>query len=345
MTPLLRIISAPSLYSKLLNRLQGYYWCLVSISLAFIAKTLRLRRSVNSREGSDSRMPVGGDERRYWLLNMVNRHGYSVREVGLATGFPDALVRSMIDRYCESTEFARTPGNGGVLSIYPYPGGRHPRKGFQDGALSPQRETKVSIFSPWDPRSYVVVDVPEAIFSNLGLLYLAHTHIPTIWDKRGIRLDPLEWCRDGSNSLSIRRQLPGGIEFGTRVRADTMSVEFQQWLINRSSSSLTRLRVQNCVLLNRLSGFEVQSNRNKIFRAPYVACESAQRNRWIIVAWDPCYRVWANPLCPCIHSDSYFPDCKPGERTEIKGRVWFHIGENIENEFRRLDASGWRSSC
>ena len=345
MTSFLRIISAPLLYSKIVNRLRGYYWCLFSICLLVIAKILRFRSPVNSREGGNFRMPVGDDDCRYWLLNMVNRHGYSVREVGLATGFPDTLVRSMIDRYCESAELARTPRNDGVLSIYPYPGGRHPRKGFQDGALSPQRETKISIFSPWNSRSYVVADVPEAIFSNLGLLYLAHSHIPTIWDKKGIRLDPLEWCRDSSNSLSIRRQLPDGIEFGTRVRADAMSVEFQQWLINLSSNSLTRLRVQNCVLLNRLSGFKAQSNRNKIFRAPYVACESAQRNRWIIVAWDPCYRVWANPLCPCIHSDSYFADCRPGERTEIKGRVWFYVGADIDNEFRRLDASGWRCSC
>ena len=345
MKSFLRIISAPLLYSKIVNRLRGYYWCLFSICLLVIAKILRFRSPVNSREGGNFRMPVGDDDCRYWLLNMVNRHGYSVREVGLATGFPDTLVRSMIDRYCESAELARTPGNDGVLSIYPYPGGRHPRKGFQDGALSPQRETKISIFSPWNSRSYVVADVPEAIFSNLGLLYLAHSHIPTIWDKKGIRLDPLEWCRDSSNSLSIRRQLPDGIEFGTRVRADAMSVEFQQWLINLSSNSLTRLRVQNCVLLNRLSGFKAQSNRNKIFRAPYVACESAQRNRWIIVAWDPCYRVWANPLCPCMHSDSYFADCRPGERTEIKGRVWFYVGADIDNEFRRLDASGWRCSC
>ena len=345
MTSFLRIISAPLLYSKIVNRLRGYYWCLFSICLLVIAKILRFRSPVNSREGGNFRMPVGDDDCRYWLLNMVNRHGYSVREVGLATGFPDTLVRSMIDRYCESAELARTPGNDGVLSIYPYPGGRHPRKGFQDGALSPQRETKMSIFSPWNSRSYVVADVPEAIFSNLGLLYLAHSHIPTIWDKKGIRLDPLEWCRDSSNSLSIRRQLPDGIEFGTRVRADAMSVEFQQWLINLSSNSVTRLRVQNCVLLNRLSGFKAQSNRNKIFRAPYVACESAQRNRWIIVAWDPCYRVWANPLCPCMHSDSYFADCRPGERTEIKGRVWFYVGADIDNEFRRLDASGWRCSC
>ena len=66
--------------------------------------------------------------------------------------------------------------------------GRHPRIGFLDGAIRPQRETKISVFTPWDPHSYVVVDVPEAIWSNLGLTYLAHTHIDTVWTKKKIEV-------------------------------------------------------------------------------------------------------------------------------------------------------------
>ena len=49
---------------------------------------------------------------------------------------------------------------------------------FATARSTPQRETKVSIFTPWDDASYVVADVPEAIWSNLGLTYLAHTHVP-----------------------------------------------------------------------------------------------------------------------------------------------------------------------
>ena len=74
-----------------------------------------------------------------------------------------------------------------------YPGGRHPRIGFLDGAVRPQRETKISVFAPWDDTSYVVLDVPEAVWSNLGLTYLAHTHVPTVWSKQNITLAPLEW--------------------------------------------------------------------------------------------------------------------------------------------------------
>ena len=82
------------------------------------------------------------------------------------------------------------------LFVLPYPGGRHPRIGFLEGAINPQRETKFSVFTPWDPNSYAVIDLPEAIWSNLGLTYLAHTHIDTIWTAQKIELEKLEWNRD-----------------------------------------------------------------------------------------------------------------------------------------------------
>ena len=91
------------------------------------------------------------------------------------------------------------------------------RIGFLDGAVNPQRETKVSVFTPWDDKSYVVVDVPEALWSNLGLTYLAHTHVPTIWSKQGIELERLEWNRRKDGSLDLLRRLPNGIEFGALV--------------------------------------------------------------------------------------------------------------------------------
>src|SRR4029450_3863677 len=93
-----------------------------------------------------------------------------------------------------------------VLKVLPYPGGRHPRIGFLDGAIRPQRETKFSAFLPWDLSQYVVVDVPEAIWIKRGkdreLLYLAHTDVLTIWTRQGISLEPLEWNRE-SGSLRV----------------------------------------------------------------------------------------------------------------------------------------------
>src|SRR5262249_41132707 len=150
------------------------------------------------------------------------------------------------------------------LLVLPYPGGRHPRIGFLDGAVRPQRETKVSVFAPWDEASYVVVDVPEAIWSNLGLLYLAHTHVPTVWSKQGIDLAPLDWNRRADGSLDIERRLPNGVVFGARVLPTRQAVRMELWLTNGTKERLTDLRVQNCVLLRGAAGFEAQTNDNKV---------------------------------------------------------------------------------
>ena len=34
------------------------------------------------------------------------------------------------------------------------------RRDFLEGAVAPQRETKISVFTPWDDAGYVVADVP-----------------------------------------------------------------------------------------------------------------------------------------------------------------------------------------
>src|SRR5262249_46235817 len=156
--------------------------------------------------------------------------------------------------------------------VLPYPGGRHPRIGFLDGAIRPQRETKASVFTPWDDASYVVVDLPEAIFSNLGLTYLAHTHVPTLWTKQGIDLEPLEWNRRAGGMLESSRMLPKGIAFGAKITPSTDAVRMELSLTNGTAERLSDLRVQVCVMLKGAAGFDEQSNDNKVFSAPYVAC-------------------------------------------------------------------------
>ncbi len=215
--------------------------------------------------------------------------------------------------------------------------------GFQNGALNPQRESKVSIFTPWDNESYVVVDVPEAIWSNLGLVYLAHSHVKTVWTTQGISLSRLEWNRDRLGVLEIQRTLPNGMKFGTRVRSFDDAVWFDQWLTNGTDNKLTGLRIQNCVMLKAAKGFDRQTNSNKNFLGPYIACCSSHHDRWIIAAWAPKGRVWANPCCPCLHSDPKFDDCRPGQTQRIWGRISFFQGTDIENEFRRIEATGWQN--
>jgi hypothetical protein len=43
-----------------------------------------------------------------------------------------------------------------------------------------------------------------------------------------------------------------------------------------------------------------------------------------------------------LHSDPKFPDCSPGETQRVRGRLSFYEGQQIEDEFRRIDSTGWR---
>ncbi len=228
------------------------------------------------------------------------------------------------------------------LLVLPYPGGRHPRIGFLEGAIDPQRETKFSVFTPWDPNSYVVVDVPEAIWSNLGLTYLAHTHIDTIWTKQGIELPKLEWNRRPDGSLDIERTLPNGLAFGVNVLPTQEAVRMEMWIENGTTGSLWDLRVQNCVMTKMAAGFAQQTNENKVFANPYVACRSEDGQRWIITAWEGCDRPWGNEDCPCFHSDPKFPDLEMGQKHVLHGWLSFYEGDDIQAEFRRIEATGWR---
>ena len=88
--------------------------------------------------------------------------------------------------------------------------------------------------------------------------------------------------------------------------------------------------------------FAALTNDNKVISQPYVACRSAAGNRWVITAWEPCNRGWANAPCPCLHSDPTFGECQPGETKRLKGWLSFYEGTDVESEFRRVDATAWR---
>jgi hypothetical protein len=285
---------------------------------------------------TDPRKPKTDTALRYWLENMVWHHSFSGEEVVAATGLTSEEIGAAQVKYDISLHNAPQRKPGDPLRVLPYPGGRHPRIGFLDGAINPQRETKVSVFTPWDPASYVVVDVPEAIWSNLGLTYLAHTHVPTIWSLKEITLEQQEWSRLKNGSLQMERKLPNGIVFGSRIVPHPNWVEMEMWLKNGTKETLTDLRVQNCVMLKGAKEFNGQTNENKMISKPFVVARNEKSNRWIIAAWDPCDRPWANHPVPCLHSDPKFPDCKPGETKKIRGWLSFYEGKEIKDELERI---------
>ncbi len=275
-------------------------------------------------------------ELRSWLANMVT-HQFTLAEMSEVTGLAtNDLARALRDPGVRPVRATNS------LLVLPYPGGRHPRCGFLDGAIDPQRETKFSVFLPWEAASYVVMDLPEAIFSNLGLTYLAHTHIPTIWSQQGVTLPPLEWKRNPDGSLESERMLPNQIGFGAKIKPSSDAVRMELWLRNGTDQTLTGLRVQNCLMLKAAAGFNAQTNANKVLSSPYTACASPDRRRWIITAWEAAHRAWANPPVPCLHSDPKFPDCAPGETKRLRGWLSFYEGAEVEQEFKRIEATGWR---
>lgn len=293
----------------------------------------------------DFRLPADDSQLREWLENMLVYHRFTHDEVRAATGLILAEIREATERLGLVDQRPKPRGVNDPLRVLPYPGGRHPRIGFLDGAVMPQRETKVSVFTPWDEASYVVVDVPEAIFSNLGLTYLAHAHIPTIWDEQGISLPRLEWSRHPDGSLTLERELPNGIVFGSRVVPTATAVRMELWLRNGTPDKLTGLRVQNCVMLAAARGFAEQTNDNKIFHDSYAATRDAAGRRWIITAWDPLQHCWGNEQCPCMHSDPQFADCPPGETVRLHGWLSFYEGEDVRAEFTRIEQLGWRKGA
>lgn len=296
-----------------------------------------------SAVANTARMPANDDELEKWLQNMVWYHRFTNHEIAVATGIPEREVEAAKARFKISSTGIPVRSKNSPLLVLPYPGGRHPRIGFLDGALKPQRETKVSVFAPWDPTSYVVIDVPEAIWSNLGLTYLAHTHIDTVWSAKGIELPAQEWQSTADGSLLSERELPNGIVFGSQVKAHVDHVQMEMWLVNGTNQTLSDLRVQNCVMLRAAKGFAQQTNDNKITRGAYVACKDSTGNRWIITAWDPLHRAWSNAPCPCLHSDPKFTDCRPGESSRLRGWFSFYEGDDIDAELDRIEATGWKN--
>lgn len=294
----------------------------------------------NQSDYQNFRQPKNEDELAFWLRNMLVDHHYTLTEASAATGLTEQQIKLASERLKIDSP-TKLPQNR--LRVLPYPGGRHPRTGFRDGAIRPQRDTKLSVFLPWDSQSYVVADVPEAIWwmqqDRRELMYLAHTHVKTTWDRKGQTLQTIEWLQTDSG-WKVVRQLPNGVEFGCTAEPKERDLLLNLWIKNGSDEPLSGLVVQNCMMLARAAGFDQRTNDNKLIEKPFVACHDGTKSRWIITGWQNCVRPWANQPCPCMHSDPQFPDCPPGETRQLKGVLSFYAGTDIQSEFKRLELFG-----
>ncbi|MBX3175969.1 MAG: polysaccharide deacetylase family protein [Candidatus Hydrogenedentes bacterium] len=274
---------------------------------------------------------------RFWVENMLVHHGYAMEEAAEVAGWEVAEFEQIARAVTfdpEALERADGPG----LRVLPYPGGRHPRIGFLEGAVAPQRGTKASIFPPWPNGGYAVLDVPEAIWRGGDLIYLAHTHIPTYWDARNERIYNIDWTRTDTG-LTLERTLPNNVSFGARLTPGETTVDIDLWVRNGTDAILEGLRAQVCLMLKELRGFAAQANENKTFEAPVTAVRNDDGTRWVIIAFTPVDRCWGNAKCPCAHADPSFPDAAPGETQTARGRIWFHEGAGVET--RIAEARSW----
>ena len=340
--------TSPELFSEEMSYLksQGFQVIALRDLVRYLPKTPPADSLLTFRQSSHPAQPLPlpteldatRNDLGYWLKNMLQAHGYSLEEAAAASGHRAAEIEGEAKKFgligSVSRQSPNRPSESVPVRLLPYPGGRHPRIGFKEGAILPQRGTKASVFLPWESSGYAVVDVPKAIFSNLGLTYLAHTHIPSIWDIQNLWLDNIDWKREASG-LSNSRTLPNQVTYGVLLTPSAKTVDMELWLKNDSSEVLTGLRVQVCVMLKGAPEFNRQTIDNKRLMSPIAAVRSEKGNRWILTAWERCGRVWGNPQCPCMHSEPVLPDCSAGQSVRVRGKLWFYDGNQIEEEITR----------
>jgi hypothetical protein len=263
-----------------------------------------------------------------WLSNM-QAHQYSMEEMMEVTGLEKEALEEKLAAISNPEPMAKDR-----IVVRPYPGGRHPRIQFQEGMLSPMRGTKASIFLPWHPEAYVVLDLPEAVISQYGLTFLGHKHIPTLYDYEQIEIQNSDWEILEDGGLRNEWHLPKNIVIGAEIHPAKESVDMELWLQNNTKDTLlTDLQTQVCIMFKAAHQFNALTNENKIIASPYTATQSKEGSQWIVTAWDRCSHAWGNEDCPCMHADPRFPDCAPGETVKVNGKIWFYEGEDVESVF------------
>jgi hypothetical protein len=253
--------------------------------LALILQSLAIAQEAKS----EARPAKNEAELRAWLKRMVWYHQYSLEEMHAVLGMPTDEITAALAKFDIRPETKPKREKDDPLLVMPYPGGRHPRVGFLEGAVNPQRETKLSIFTPWDDSSYVVLDCPEAVWSNLGLTYLAHTHVDTIWTKQKVDLPRLEW-KFVKDAWRLMRVLPNSFSFEVAAFPKKDHLELHYTMTNGTDKPLSDLRVQMCAMLKGVKGFDAQTNDNKIFKDEFAACRNDAGDRWILFAFKPIHK-------------------------------------------------------
>jgi peptidoglycan/xylan/chitin deacetylase (PgdA/CDA1 family) len=271
------------------------------------------------------------DQKVYWM-EIMKRHRFTQDEMALVLGAElEDLEDSAVSDFNPSNKSTEQ------IEVMPFPGGRHPRVDFKEGMLSPRRGTKLSVFLPWDPDDYIVLDLPEAIFTQYGLTFLGHKHIPTIFDMQKLAIPNVDWKRDSTGNWTNLWSLHKQVEIGVKVTPMKNYVLMHLALTNNTADTIFReLQTQVCLMLGEAKNFAQQTNENKRLNCPVVAVEAKDERHWILTGWEGCAHPWGNEDCPCLHADPMFPDCAPGQTVSINGVLWFYAGDDVDEEIIRV---------
>jgi len=97
-------------------------------------------------------------------------------------------------------------------------------------------------------------------------------------------------------------------------------------------------------MLKAAPGCNGQNQERKQYNQPLAVVKARDADRYLLLAFEHCGRVWGNEQCPCVHSDPVLPDARPGQRVSARGRLRFHEGAGIEAAKNQLlnEIHAWR---
>jgi hypothetical protein len=121
--------------------------CRIRLPLIAVLLCLWITRGLTADDDNvdNARPPRGETELRAWLENMVWHHHFSDAEIREATGLSQVEIAAALKKFDIRPETKVKRKADAPLLVLPYPGGRHPRIGFLDGAARSGRQRSVSL--------------------------------------------------------------------------------------------------------------------------------------------------------------------------------------------------------
>lgn len=228
------------------------------------------------------------------------------------------------------------------------------------------------ISPPWPTHDYIWLDLPEAIFTSQGLLFLSHLN-PAV-DFVYNELPSVAWQRT-AHGITVERTLPNGVRFRAGVdRQGETAVALSLSLHNGTSQPLRNISLQTCAFLRAIREFADYTRANKYVHLPksgwtafsnpmprdesgpyrvgwrrsgvpvadwpVMVTVSNQAQRLAAMTWHAdTLSMVSNPDHPCFHADPRFKDLEPGESAAIRGHLIFFEGSLEDFDFPKAAAA------